>query len=246
MADSSVFVHASARDAHRQITQLSDFVSPTIVAMWNLRWQVAEYLQIRPGASQADLAARFASGTGMHGNELKRACVTNSWDQQQERFASVLSTNTIAIYEDFADQLASLTLNGDTKRRTYKDLQYPSLSGRGFERAYSALGPAVPELLGVFTTPSKWHSPTQIQALTYCFRFFKELRNALTHNGGRATPELMGAYGDFAPVATPSALGVKEAPAHEVPILGQPIKLVLRGVYGFSDVVLRMIAMIWL
>jgi hypothetical protein len=68
------------------------------------------------------------------------------------------------------------------------------------------------------------------------------MRNALSHNGGRATPELVAAYGQFLPVASAAALGVREVPAHTPPILGDPIGLDLRGVYGFSDVVLRIIA----
>lgn len=245
MADASNFVYRCASDAHAQITQLSDFISPTIVAMWNLRWQVRGFVAEHPEVKQTDLVARFALGSGFKGNEIKRACVDNSWDDQEERFASILLTNSIAIYEDYVEQLVGLTLSGDVKRKTYKDLQYPAIGGKGYQRAYTALGPANPVLAGVFNSPlvqGKWFSGSNLQNLLFCYRFFKETRNALTHNGGRATADLVNAYNEFSPVATESTLSLKEVPEHAVPVEGQRVALSLRGMYAFSDVILRLIA----
>lgn len=245
MADAGNFVYQCARDAHAQITQLSDFVSPTIVAMWNLRWQVRGFVAEHPDAKQSDLVARFALGSGFKGNEVKRACVDNSWEDQEERFASILLTNSIAIYEDFVEQLVGLTLSGDAKRRAYKDLQYPNAGGKGFQRAYVALGAPEPILSGVFNSPAvrgRWFSGSNLQNLLICFRFFKETRNALTHNGGRATADLVEAYDQFRAIATETDLSVKEVPQHSEPIEGCRVALSLRGMYGFSDVILRLIA----
>jgi hypothetical protein len=65
MADGGVFVHQAATDAHAQITRLFDFMSPTIVAMWNLRWQVQGFVQAYPDATQQDIVKRFALGSGV-------------------------------------------------------------------------------------------------------------------------------------------------------------------------------------
>lgn len=35
---------------------------------------------------------------------------------------------------------------------------------------------------------------------------------------------------------------MKEVPTHEAPVLGNPIKLHLRGVVGFSDIVMRIVS----
>lgn len=246
MADAGSFVYGCSRDAHAQITQLSDFISPTIVAMWNLRWQVSGFLAAYPEAKQADLVQRFALGSKVKGNEIKRACVDNSWEEQKFRFATILLTNTISIFEDFVESLVSLTLSGDNRRKAYKALQYPQGgSGRSYTYAYAALGAATPELAGVFNpshTKSRWYSGQKIQALLLCYRVFKEIRNALSHNGGRATAELLTAHQNFLPLATNAGLGVKEVPVYAVPVLDQNVGLELRGIYGFSDVVLRTIA----
>jgi hypothetical protein len=135
MPDGSLFVYKCARDAHEQITRLWDFMSPTIVAMWNLRWQVQGFLTVRPESTQQELVQRFALGSSIRGNEIKRACVDNSWEEQQGRFASILLTNTIAIFEEFLDGLVGLTIANEAQtRRTAKALQFPVASGgRNFQ-----------------------------------------------------------------------------------------------------------------
>jgi hypothetical protein len=45
----------------------------------------------------------------------------------------------------------------------------------------------------------------------------------------------------FSSVATPASLGVKEVPFHEVPALGSPVKISLRGVVGFTSLALKII-----
>jgi hypothetical protein len=78
---------------------------------------------------------RFALGSSIRGNEIKRACVDNSWEEQQGRFASILLTNTIAIFEEFLDGLVGLTIANEAQtRRTAKALQFPVASGgRNFQ-----------------------------------------------------------------------------------------------------------------
>jgi hypothetical protein len=247
MPDGGLFVYKCARDAHEQLTRLWDFMSPTIVAMWNLRWQVQGFLSVRPTSTQQELVQRFALGSDIRGNEIKRACVDNSWEEQQARFASILLTNTIAIFEEFVDGLASLTIADEVQvRRTGKALQYSvAAGGRNYLNGYNELGPSAAELIGVFNSGSalgRWYSGSHTENLLRCYRFFKEIRNAGAHSGGRATTELMNAYAAFQSVATPAQLGVKKVPAHTAPILNQVILPDLRGIYAFSDIVLRFIA----
>jgi hypothetical protein len=105
MADGGMFVYKCARDAHEGITRLSDFMSQTVVAMWNLRWQVQGFMAAYQNATQDDIVQRFALGSGVRGNEIKRACVENSWEDQENRFASILLMNNIAIFEDYVESL---------------------------------------------------------------------------------------------------------------------------------------------
>src|SRR3990172_7350655 len=88
-----------SKAAFAQITDLFDFVWPTAASMWKLRWQVAGYFAARPNATVEDLEGRFVSGSGIHGANLKRACVDQTWTRQQERFAKFLLIDTCATYE---------------------------------------------------------------------------------------------------------------------------------------------------
>src|SRR5260370_397989 len=98
------FFFAATQNAHQQITEIYDFVWPTAAAMWNLRWQVAGYLQIVPTATVPQLNARFTEGAAIHGANLRRACVEHTWDQQTEAFGRIVLTNTIAIYEGWLEE----------------------------------------------------------------------------------------------------------------------------------------------
>jgi hypothetical protein len=197
-------------------------------------------------ATQDELKQRFALGSEIRGNEIWRACVDNSWDDQKTRFAYILLTNSIAIFEEFLDGLVGLNLTGEKKSRAVKALQFPKQkSGRNYLHAYAAMNAFAPELKGVFSTGAalgKWYSGNKAQNLLLCYRFFKAIRNASVHAGGRATPEVMMAYAAFLPVATTASLGTKEVPKHTAPVLNQMIALNYRGVSYFSDVILRLIA----
>ncbi len=74
-----------------------------------------------------------------------------------------------------------------------------------------------------------------------CYRFFKQVRNCLMHAGGLADQKCVDDYTVFAAVATCTALGVKEVPAHSPPAVGQPVPLVLRGVVGMTAVVRHLV-----
>src|SRR5271167_2227282 len=70
MAYAARYVFQAAYDAHRELTELFDFVAPTAIALWNLRWQVQGFLKEVPNATSNDLSNRFAFGSGMRGGEL--------------------------------------------------------------------------------------------------------------------------------------------------------------------------------
>lgn len=89
----------TSRWAYRQVTELFDFVTPTAAALWNLRWQVVGFCSHHPAASVQVLDDRFVSGSGLHGANLRRACIDTSWEYQQQQFAKFLLISLFSIYE---------------------------------------------------------------------------------------------------------------------------------------------------
>jgi hypothetical protein len=73
-----------------------------------------------------------------------------------------------------------------------------------------------------------------------CYRYFKEARNSLMHGGGLASDRAATAYLAFAPVSDRHSLGMKGNLLHEPLVEGYPVKLHLRGVVGFCDILNRL------
>jgi hypothetical protein len=242
MRDAGRYIFRCAYDAHREITRIFDFVQPTIVALWNLRWQVQGFLAQVPDATSSDLANRFALGSGMRGGELKRACAETPWDRQKADFAEFILVTLIAAFEEYTARMAELAAPTSRQRAVSKRLQYPLNAGQS---AFSALIVPSAALGGVFTLgilANKRCVPQALNNLLICYRFFKEMRNMLAHNGGIADQQCLKSYAAFQTVATTSALGLPEVPRHHAVTLNDPIKLELRGVIGLSDVILRIIS----
>lgn len=240
-----------AYDAHNQFTRLFDFVAPTAISLWNLRWQVQGFLKATPEATSQDLSNRFAFGSGMRGGELKRACVEISWNDQLEQFANFVLINAIAGFEDFTARLAEIAASdADLQRRISNGLQFPGGSSqipgaptRDF--AYSYLTVSSSHLTGVFARDPRSlrrYAGGKLDNLLLCYRFFKSLRNAIAHNGGRIDTEVLNNYARYSPVANATALGLKEAPVHPpIKNIDDPIHLDLRGVTGLTNVILHVV-----
>ena len=86
------------------------------------------------------------------------------------------------------------------------------------------------------------NSRHQLDNLLRAYRFFKECRNCMMHNGNLADPKAYDAYQDFAQIATKVDLELKEVPQHSPVLLGQPVKISLRGVVGLCDIIMRIVA----
>jgi hypothetical protein len=239
----NLFFRAST-DAFAQITDLFDFVAPTATALWNLRWQVAGYVDARPGVTKDELDGRFSAGSGVRGANLRRSCISTTWGYQQEYFARIVLLSAFSIHESWMHSV--LQTLGASSIKTEKDLQSPSAGNKGINSALNHL--RVPEstmLVNAFYPQLLRHrknSLAYLEPLMMCYRFFKETRNAMIHGGGIANSRVVSAYQVFVGVATSGQLGVKEVPEHSPAVLGQPLRLSLRGVIGFSDIILKLIA----
>lgn len=75
-------------------------------------------------------------------------------------------------------------------------------------------------------------------------QILKELRNCFMHRGRRCDGKLYGAQSEFLPVASAGALGMAFTPDHSTFQIGDPVSLILHGVLGFTDVILRVVTTI--
>ena len=88
----------------RENTALFDFITPTAVAVWNLRWQVAGFIEASPDATKAELEGRFIGGADLSGLDLRRANLRRaaserSWEDHLADFGRVMLFVAVSLYE---------------------------------------------------------------------------------------------------------------------------------------------------
>jgi hypothetical protein len=239
----------SSRNALDAITRLYDFVWPTAAALWNLRWQVEGYCAVRgKAATVEELKARFVEGSGIHGANLGRACIKQTWDQQRSDLARVVLVNLFAIYEswtvDLIAEVGTALPKGVDARKVF---QFPSsVDSRGRPRGVGAelkhlktdSVAAAAELHGVLITQSRVHS-NHLDEMLIIYRYFKEYRNSLMHVGGKATSAAVSASADITALAArPLPFTI---PRHAALRQDEPLVLDLHSAVGFSDVLRRLV-----
>jgi len=241
-----LFLLTSKKVAGR-LTEVFDFVWPTATAIWNLRWQVAGYVSAYPTVTENELAGRFVAGSGIRGANLRRSCIDSSWEDQQQEFARFLLFEFCSLYESWCD--GTLKELGAATSLS-KGLQYPTtftngIPSKGIRCVVSQIvGSGSPIMTGSIypaIAKNKKNSPLHIEELLVCYRYFKEARNSLVHAGGSTSSQFVSAEAEYNQL-TPVQLGVKEVPVINGYTTGSPIKINLRGVVGFGDIVLRLVS----
>lgn len=229
-----------------RITETFGFIWPTAAAIWNLRWQVQGLVGACPEISEKELLGRFVEGSGIDGVNLRGACIETSWATQQEQFAKFLLFELCALYESWCELITEqLSLPNATK----KNLQFPTgTTGSGAVTGIANVAnvihdnPSTPLSSSLHQTLStnRKYSPNHLEEMLICYRYFKELRNALIHGSQSAIIKLASAE-SFYSALTPARLGVAEKP-HFVPCNSNAAPTPsLRGVVGFGEIVLKLV-----
>lgn len=238
----------TSKNVASRLTELFDFVWPTAAAIWNLRWQVSGLLSVNPDLSHLELQGRFVGGSGIRGANLRRACIERSWEDQQQEFARFLLFEFCSLYEAWCEG-AMNELGQPNPQSLAKQLQFPSSTDaqgnpRGVSRVASVVNSVQSQhMISAFRPAlltNRKYSLAHLEELLICYRYFKEVRNSLIHAGGTTSQKLIDAEAAYA-LLTAAALGVKERPAHNPLVQGNPVALSLRGVVGFGDVVLKLV-----
>lgn len=247
----STLLLIASKDSARELTSLFDFVWPTAAAIWNMQWQVKGYRAQMPDATVDEMSARFISGSGIRNVNFKKL-EQDSWSDMQGWFAKLLLSETCALFEGWiASALDELNLPAANRKQIEKQLQFPSTldaagqATNGLRKALDSIqAPSKSTTMQAsFEAPmlaSRKNSKGHIENLLICYRVFKEARNSFTHHGGRATQAAEQSYINYFG-QTATLLGLKEKPVMPPIAEGNPIQLSLRGVVGFSDVVLRLV-----
>lgn len=228
---------SATQNALRNITSTFDMVWPTAVGLWNLRCMVNGVKHVYPSISEAEMAAKFSAGSGIRGVNYKRAFIDTPWDEQQENFAWTLLNSTIPIFEGWLEELKSSNFP-DMK---LKDLQMPDTVQLEVSRLISNPSVVMTNAFHTVYSTKRDRDYGNIVPLLKCYRVFKEARNCYMHHGCRADQRLIDAYNTYNQSVTLANLGVKELPQFPSPVLDETVHISLRGVVGFSYIVIKML-----
>lgn len=246
MAGPRRLVFRATSDAINRMTELFDFVWPTAVALANMRSQAGKLQHLSVSEQENALRALF-SVKDFPRAALAPGWIGVKWDAQHSHFAQITLTNVFAIYEgwidDFVDTLDApnhTRLGG--RKKFSNSLQFWAHQNGDWSFAMSqlqSLGSSDMELsFGKDLSKSDVVANANPENLLKCYRYFKEIRNALMHRNGLATKRLVDAQADYIPVANAPSLNVRKAPEDPNPLLaeGDPVSLSLYGVAGFNDI----------
>lgn len=237
-----VFFRAS-QDALDNITSVFDFVHPLTASMKFTGDKVEELY--KKGKTADEIDAIIDPARSVHGVNYTRAFIKTAWTEQEEKLAWLLLNNLFAIHEGWAQRLFDETFHvlGFDERKFTKKLEFPKLSS-SLKRFFVPKATTSSLMVKSFYPVYKRNCTLDFGKLDnymLCYRYFKEARNCYMHKNCLVSKALIDAYIEFLPIATLTDLDVSEVPIVSPPTLGNPVRLSLRGVIGFSQIVQRII-----
>lgn len=230
-------------DATRNLAEsnqnLYEFIWPTSVALWHFRAIINGYNIATSG--DLEIFNNFKTPESIINRAaLKSAFIDRDFNYLLNNFAQILLEKICSIYDGWCKGVLDV-INSSSEfeknriiKKMYSPDDYHLLIPNGTERS-----DFIYSYIYKYIKSDKRNSLSTIKDLLVCFKYFKECRNSITHNNGIAHNRLIfwqSRYSNIAWTAT------KEKPEFCVCGLGDKIELSLRGIVGFSDVVLKIAA----
>lgn len=223
-----------------QITELFDELWPTVTAIKNLRWQVTGYYHEMDVKQNAKLSARFVDSDDKSNRpNLYRACIEQTWEQQEFCISRNLLTNIFALYEGWIENILPKLSDDDIEAKKF---QFPVTVGTTLTSMQQHENTAlVNAMYSVYVAKNSSSTLSHIDNYLKVYRYFKECRNCIIHSGGRTNQTLINAYNAVSRL-TATDLDVIEVPEMK-PVTAEDklVELSLRGVVGFSQIVIKIV-----
>ncbi|NMN60723.1 hypothetical protein FHT36_004654 [Xanthobacter sp. SG618] len=266
MSQARKFFFRCTDEAAGRMTELFDFVWPTVSALVFARSKSYKYKDMSPSERRLALTKAFQSPrnlrpeyrdiAGLKRASLEKAFITSDWSNQEQIVARIVLINIFAIYEGWLDDLMDeiypnpRTKSQDNIRKKMIDSCqfYDTSNGKkNWTWMMRQLGAANSLVMAVCFGKSlrekRYYSGENALKLLVCYRYFKELRNSIIHRNGRVNQYLETAASNYEKMMGPDPLGTKMDPPIGVGrplVLGQEVTLSLFGVVGFNDIVVRL------
>lgn len=238
-----MFFEAS-KDALNNITYIFDFIHSVNVSMRYTKHKVEKIVQLNPLYENGQIKKIIDPEEKVHGVNYRKTFLEEPWNVQEEKNAWLLLNNLFAIHEGWAQRLYSESFcNFGYSKKFIKNLEFPKLSNKITTFFVTSDKKSLP-MKEAFFEKYRLDSDidfTKLDNYMLCYRAFKEARNCFMHENFVASEEFIDAYNKYIPVATTTSLNVEEVPVFPTPSQKSPIKLSLRGIIGFSQIIRKII-----
>ena len=249
------FVFDCSKFAITALTSLFDFMWPTAEAQHHLHLQLSE--AVHDGKLPSDIVPRKQYARA----HLEHLITSDALLSQKQILARAMLVNMFAIYEAWIDDLLTEVRYGSrifrsstlsTKRLT-DAVQFPVARGAdkpGMVEALVSLRSCRSDMMEQCFRDSlrsrryQANSDNDLLQLLYCYRHFKEIRNAIVHRNGKANIWNINTQADYHRVGgdLSGLIGIKSA-CDLVCLVsdGTQIGLELRAVAAFGSVLMRLV-----
>ena len=242
------FFNAST-NALNQITRLFIFTWGTDAAIWNLRWQYRGLKnEIGTTHGEETIKKRLIEGSGINGVDFNSYYDKLTWEDHQEELTKYVLFVLFSVYESWLEELAEVFgIKSDTTKHEFvKGFQFITDPKKKSDikinlKKYVKNDSSILSILAsAYQQSNKQKKISNIDNTFIAYRLFKEIRNTLIHGNTGADKELVLLYSKYASLSN-TDLGLKEKPFVHPIILGNPIITDLRGVVGFSEILIRIL-----
>ena len=225
--------------AIKELTTVLDNFASALIAIRNMRCEIRGILAECPDFTEEMFHTRYHFDAKMRWKNYKTVFSGQEFTVQEEAFTWYLLNEACTVFEGW---LAAMESQGIITQSMIKDLQFPEKAGSVLARHInSSNSEAMATLFYPVYKTNKKYSYQRIDAILYCYRVFKEIRNSFVHNAKLTTQRCLDAYADYAANCSKGALAVDEVPIVNSMILNEKISPSFRGVIGFTDIVIRLL-----
>jgi len=245
------FLFTATQSVADQLGEMSSFLLANYTGLRELCWQVRGFQHAFPSVTVAEMKKKFLAGLPMPGGiDLKRTCIDTTWAEHERAFAKWLLFEVCSLYEGWAEKVCSDIFPSMRAEVNAKQLQFPASVRRNGTRTGYVVAVADANasrstlIVQEFYPRLKAHPLnrwTKADEHLIAYRLFKECRNALIHSDGTTTQEVVDYHSRVMTLQSATPKPFRHLFTMPLPVLGQPIQLVLRDCILLGTVVHRLI-----
>lgn len=255
------FFFSSSQAAAHRITEVFDLFWPLVAGFGNLRDASEVFFEKFPKDIRSKLGEvarrELVNDPKIHGINLYRIVYDYSWEYEEEFLAEILLIYATAIFDDWTDKFVAKSLDGlndSAKEEEPEENKSDDKGGKGtsnneiirrmrsgdFEKYLEKLKKVDGSKASDCSRKGDGSDNGYIDKQILLYKYFKQCRNCIAHGDKTFSDKVEMAYIQVRNL-TAEECDLKEIPEMVPSTAGSPFELKLRGVVGFTKVLLKII-----